>query len=209
MPMKNLFLTSSNNYVMHDVINNIPNFKKGMKLAFIPTAAEVEEGDRSWLDQDRQAAIEVGFDVFDFSFTGKTEEQVRMALDSVDAVLMSGGNTYYLLQEIQKSECTAYLRERVDTGMVYIGTSAGSILAGPSIDLVGDLDDRSLAPDLNGDDCLGLVDVIVFPHWGSPHFQKRYEKCMQNGYKKGNKLVLLTDDQYLWVRDEWYQIMSI
>lgn len=207
--MKNLFLTSSNIYVMSDVVKYIPNFHVGMKLAFIPTAAEVEKGDRSWLDEDRQAAIDVGFDVLDFSFTKKTAAEVQTALDPVDVILVSGGNTYFLLQELQRSECTQYIQNRVEKGMVYIGTSAGSILAGPSIDAVGDLDDRSLAPDLTTDECLNLTDVIVFPHWGSPHFQKRYEKCMQNGYKKGKKLVLLTDDQYLWVRDQWYQIMSV
>lgn len=207
--MKNLFLTSSNNYVTKDVINYYPNFKKGLRCVFISTAAEVEKGDTTWLDQDRQALIDVGFDVVDFTFTNKDLEAVQRELDPADAILVSGGNTFYLMQEIQRSGSVQYLRDRVESGLVYIGTSAGSIVAGPSIDAVGDLDDRGLAPDLVGDTCLGLTDVIIFPHWGSPHFQKRYESCMKNGYKKGKKLILLTDDQYLWVKDDWYKVMSI
>lgn len=207
--MKNLFLTSSNNYVIGDIVTHIPNFKKGMKLAFIPTAAEVEEGSLSWLHADRQALIDVGFSVHDFSLTKKSLSDVKNDLDTVDAILMSGGNTYFLLQEIQRAGCADYIRQRVEEGLIYIGSSAGSIVAGPSLALIGDLDDRLLAPDLKNDEGLGMTDVIVFPHWGSPHFQKSYEKCMQNGYKKGNKIVLLTDDQYLWVRDDWYKIMSI
>ena len=207
--MKQLFLTSSNNYVVSDLIKHVPNFKKGMKLVFIPTAAEVEKGDRSWLDEDRQALVDVGFDVQDFSVSNKNLDEVKKAIDPAEVIMVSGGNTYFLLQEIQRSNCKAYLRERVENGLIYMGSSAGSIVAGPSIDAVGDLDDRNMAPDLQDDICLELTDVIVFPHWGSSHFQKRYEKCMQNAYKKGQKLVLLTDDQYLWVKDDWYQIMEI
>lgn len=180
-----------------------------MKLVFIPTAAEVEVGDRSWLDEDRQALADVGFDVSDFTFTGKSLEDVKQVLDPADAILVSGGNTYYLLQEIQKSGCEEYIRERVSQGLIYIGTSAGSIVAGPSIHLVYGLDKKEIAKNLQSERGLGLTDVIVFPHWGSPHFQKRYEVCMKNGYEKGNKIVLLNDDQYLWVRDDVYTIEDI
>lgn len=194
---------------MEDVIRHVPNYKKGMKLVFVPTAAEVEKGYLSWIHEDRQALIDVGFTVSDFSLANKSLEEVQKAFDPAQVVMFSGGNTYFLMQEIQRSNCAEYIRNRVSNGLVYMGTSAGSIVAGPKIDMVGDLDDRSLAPDLIGDECLQLTDVIIFPHWGSPHFEKRYEKCMQNGYKKGNKIVLLTDDQYLWVKDDCYQIISI
>lgn len=194
---------------MRDVITHIPGFKSGMKIAFVPTAAEVEKGDKSWLDDDRKALVDVGFDVFDFSFKNTTLNEVKKALDEVQFIMISGGNTYYLLQEIQKSGAMNYLQNRVETGMTYMGCSAGSIVAGPSLSLIGDLDNRNDAPELQSDQGLRLTDVIVFPHWGSEFFEKRYEKCMQNCYTKGNKVVLLTDDQYLWVKDDWYQIMSI
>lgn len=194
---------------MTDVVKHIPNFKLGMRLAFIPTAAEVEIGSLSWLHADRKALVDVGFDVFDFSFKDSSPSKVRAALDTVDVIMVAGGNTFFLLQEMQKSGSIEYLRERVNTGMVYMGSSAGSIVAGPSVSLIGDLDDRNEAPDLQGDQALGLIDIVVFPHWGNKFFEKSYDSCMQNCYKKGNKVVLLTDDQYLWVKDDWYQIMSV
>lgn len=207
--MSTLFLASSTSRVAADITKRIKDFHNGMKLVFVPTAAEVEEGDLWWLDYDRQALIDAGFDVTDFSITNKKLEEIRSALENAQAVFFSGGNTYFLLQEIQKSRCAAYIRERVHQGLLYMGSSAGSILAGPELALVKNLDDRGLAPDLKGTQALGLTDVIVFPHWGSPHFHKRYEKVMQNGYKLGHKIVLLTDDQYLYVTDDWYQIMEV
>ncbi len=207
--MKNLFLTSSNSNVMHDVIAHIPSFTRGMKLAFIPTAAEVEEGDKSWLHADRQALIDVGFDVFDFTFKNSSIDEVKKALDPVDIIMVAGGNTYYLLQEMQRSGAIPYLRERVAAGMVYIGSSAGSIVAGPDVKLTWGLDDPSKSPELENEKALHLTDVVVFPHWASPYFQAEYRSTMISAYTKGEKIVLLTDDQYLWVKDDWYQIMSI
>lgn len=207
--MKRLFLTSSNASVMNHLVTNIPDFKKGMRCVFIPTAAEVEQGDRSWLDDDRRSLLEVGFSVLDFSVTGKNESEVVAALDQADAVMVSGGNTYFLLQELIRSQAINHIRRRVEAGMLYMGCSAGSIVAGPTIGNVGDLDDKSLAPDLTTDSCLGLTDVIVFPHWGSPFFERRYEQCMRNAYHTGYRVVLLTDDQYLHVCDDWYRIESV
>lgn len=207
--MKNIFLTSSNAEVTHDLIKHIPNFRPGMKLAFIPTAAEVEEGDMSWLHEDRQVLVDAGFIVTDFSVQGKNLEEVKTALDPMDAILMSGGNSYFLLQELQRSNCMSYLRDRVAQGMIYIGSSAGSIVAGPNIKLTWGLDDPAQSPKLDGERGLGLVDVVVFPHWGSESFSEEYRTTMISAYTKGEKIILLTDDQYLWVSDDWFKIMSV
>lgn len=180
-----------------------------MKLTFIPTAAEVEDGDMQWLKDDRQALVYAGFQVTDFTVTGKTKEQVKEMLDNTDFVFVSGGNTFFLLQEMRKSGFTDLIKSYVDNGLIYGGSSAGSVVAGPDISLVQGLDDPLLAPELTDQKGLSLVDVVIFPHWGSEHFQNRYEKVMKSGYKKGLKIVLLTDDQYLLVNQGKYTIESI
>ena len=180
-----------------------------MKLAFIPTAAEVETGSLSWLHADRKALVDAGFDVFDFTFTNHTKEEIKAALDPIDIIMVSGGNTYFLLQEMQRSGAIEYIRTRVEKGMVYMGSSAGSIVAGPDVKLTWGLDDPAKSPDLKSEKALHLTDVVVFPHWASPHFEAEYRTTMISAYTKGEKIVLLTDDQYLWVRDDWYKIMSI
>lgn len=43
-----LFLTASACDVLDDIVKYLPRFPKDLKLAFIPTAAEVESGDL-WL----------------------------------------------------------------------------------------------------------------------------------------------------------------
>jgi len=204
-----LILTSSNNSVTADFIQHLSKKPSQMKLTFIPTAAEVEEGGLEWLHEDRRALVEAGFQVTDFTLTGKTKEAVKNMLESADFVFVSGGNTFFLLQEMKKSGFADLIKEYVNKGLIYGGTSAGSIVAGPDISLTAGLDDLSLAPDLKDYTALNLTDVVVFPHWGSEHFQRRYEEVMKTGYKKGLKIILLTDDQYLLVDGGKYSIESI
>jgi dipeptidase E len=204
-----LILTSSNNYVTSDFITHLPKSPSEMRLTYIPTATEVEKGDTQWSDDDRQALIDAGFQVSDFTVTGKNKQEVQQMLDNTDFVFVSGGNTFYLLQEMRKSGFAELIKGYVDNGLLYGGTSAGSVVAGPDIALIKGLDNPALAPELSDYTGLGLVDVVVLPHWGSAHFQDRYQKMMQSGYKKGLKLVLLTDDQYLLVNENTYTIESI
>lgn len=204
-----LILTSSNIFVTSHFVPFLPKKPSEMRLTFMPTAAEVEKGDKQWLNNDRQALVDVGFQVTDFTVTGKTKAEVKRMLDTTDFVFASGGNTFFLLQEMRRSGFADLIKSYVDGGLVYGGTSAGSIVAGPDIGLTAELDDPSVAPDLKDNIALGLTDVVVFPHWGSEHFKARYEKVMKSGYKKGLKIILLTDDQYLLVRDGVYTIESI
>ena len=204
-----LILTSSNNYVTLHFVQFLSKKPEEIRLTFIPTAGEVEKGDKGWLNEDRQALVDAGFVVSDFTLTGKSQEEVREMLQRTDFVFVSGGNTFFLLQEMNRSGFSELIGEYIEKGMIYGGTSAGSIVAGPDIDLVGGLDDPTVAPDLKSYQGLGLTDVVVFPHWGSEQFRERYEKVMKNGYKKGLRIILLTDDQYLLVEEGKYSIESI
>ncbi|MEO8582091.1 MAG: Type 1 glutamine amidotransferase-like domain-containing protein [Patescibacteria group bacterium] len=204
-----LILTSSNNFVTTDFLQYLPKQPHDLRLTFIPTAAEVEKGSLQWLKDDRQALVDVGYQVTDFTLTGKNQSEVKAVLDQTDFVFVSGGNTFFLLQEMRKSGFASLIQEFVNNGLIYGGSSAGSIVAGPDISLATELDDPLLAPELKEYKGLGLTDVVVFPHWGSEHFQKRYEKVMKSAYKKGLKIILLTDDQYVLVSDHHYTIESI
>lgn len=204
-----LVLTSSCNFVAKVFISHLPKSPQEMKLTFIPTAAEVEKGDLGWLYDDRQALVDVGFHVIDFTCTGKKKDEVEEMLRATDFVFVSGGNTFYLLQQMNKSGFSQLIKQYVEKGMLYGGSSAGSVVAGPDISVIQDLDDIHLAPELNNYAGLGLTDVVVLPHWGNKHFRQDYENLMKSEYKKGHKMILLTDDQYLLVENGKYSIESL
>lgn len=210
--MKTLFLTSSVSGVAHDLPRHFPKGTKGLRLAFIYTAEEVEEGDKTWLKDDRQSLVDAGFIVSDYTVTGKTKKDVTSDLTKADVLYFSGGNAAYLLQQMQKCNGIEIVRELViQKGKTYIGTSSGSILAGPDISPFNQFENLKLAPDLKGFIGLNLVNFVVFPHWGSEDFREKYLKNrLEYAYKESQfPLVVLTDTQYVYVKDDWYQVVDV
>ena len=203
--MKRLFLTSALSEVANDIAKKI--HCKGLKLAFILTASEVEKGDLWWLRADREALVEMGFDLFDYTLTGKTKVDVKNGLINADVLFFSGGNTFYLLQKIQESDSAEVIKEFVENGKVYIGSSAGSLIAGPDIYPVRFADDIKMAPKLNGYKGFELVDFITLPHWGHEDFKKAYLDGLINSiYNNDHKTILLTNYQYIEVKDDEFKI---
>ena len=206
--MENIFLTSSVNFCAEDIAK-----KFGLKgrLVFITTASEPKpKKDLEWQDDDKNALVKSGFDVFDYTITDKKEEEIRKDLKDVDIIYVSGGNTFYLLEKIKESHFDKIVKDFIAKGKIYIGTSAGSIVAGPDIFPAYYLDSAKEAKNLKDYKGMGLVDFTVLPHWGSEHFRERYlEQRLEHVYKEGYKLILLNDNQYVAVDGDKYRIIDI
>ncbi|MBI3342885.1 Type 1 glutamine amidotransferase-like domain-containing protein [Candidatus Gottesmanbacteria bacterium] len=208
--MQRLFLTSSGSAVAQDISKKIGKKSRGMRLAFIDTATEVEEGDKGWLRDDRAALVSVGFDLFDYTLTGKISRHLHDDLAGVDVVFLEGGNQFYLLQQIQQSGFAPVIRALINKGVIYIGSSAGSQVAGPDLYPTYRPDHVKKAPLLKGYQGLGLVNFVVFPHWGSKSFKDLYLNFrMMHAYTTKHKIILLTDRQYIRVEGEMYRIEDV
>jgi dipeptidase E len=83
------------------------------------------------------------------------------ALAGVEAVFMGGGNTYALLMRLRRSGLLGAIRRRVRGGMPYVGASAGSNVAGPTILTTNDWN----VVGLSRFDGLGLVGFNINPHY--------------------------------------------
>jgi len=206
--MKRLFLASAVNEVADDIAKKIDC--RGLKLAFILTASEVEKGDLWWMRADREALTGMGFDVFDYTLTNKTKDNVKKDLEKADVLFFSGGNTFYLLQKIQESDSAEIIKNLVESGKIYIGSSAGSLVAGPDIYPVRFADDIKMAPKLKDYKGFGLVDFMVLPHWGHEDFKKAYlGGLIKSIYNNEHKTILLTNYQYVEVNEDTYKIEEI
>lgn len=203
-----VFLTSSVHAVAHQVAADIGSRVHGMKLAFIRTAAEAEEGPFDWLEADRAALQSAGFDVTDYTFTDKNVQEVRDELSTFDVLYMEGGHTFYLLQQMQQCGAIEIIRDLVQNhGKIYIGTSAGSIVAGPDVAPAQLGESYEKAPQLDGTIGLCLVQFVIFPHWGSRAFAEIYHnERLDTAYESKHPIVLLRDSMYVEVKDDWYQI---
>jgi len=206
--MKQLFLASSGDYVMDDIVKKLPKKPSELNLAFINTAAEVEEGDHWWVRTEKKKLIEVGFKVDEFSIKGMTKEEIENKLADKQIVYFCGGNTFYLLDQVIKTGCDEIIRKKINEGMIYMGSSAGSMIVGTRIDLMSTIDEKSKAPDLKSTG-LNIVDLSILPHWGSDTFKEGYCGDFQSMYTEGVKIIPLTNQQYVWIKDDWMEITQV
>lgn len=206
--MRKLFLTSVAAIVLDKVIPLLPKEPKDLKVAFIPTAAEAYE-DTSWLAEDRNKLIDMGFNVVDVSISDFNKESLISKLENFDVIFVSGGNTFYLLQEARKSGFDEIVKDLINKGVLYIGSSAGSVLLAPTISYVKDFDDPEEAPELDSHEGLNMIDFLILPHAGHPKYMdtiKNLEKIWTN---KGYKVKPLTNEQAFIVEGDSVSLVQV
>ncbi len=86
------------------------------------------------------------------------------ALDEADAIFVGGGNTFRLLKTLHDLRLVEAIRHRVGEGMVYMGASAGSNVACPTIRTTNDMPIVE-PPTLNA---LNLFPYQINPHYVDP-----------------------------------------
>jgi dipeptidase E len=82
-------------------------------------------------------------------------------LGRADAIFVGGGNTYALLKRLREGRLLDPIRARVEAGMPYVGSSAGSNIAGPRILTTNDWNVVALG----AFDGLGVVPFNINPHY--------------------------------------------
>lgn len=200
--MKRLFLTSFGLSALPKFLGKSP---KGLKLVFIPTASNLYKHPW-WIDQDREKLKGMGFEFKEVDLKGKSKKELEIICEDVDVIYIAGGNTFYLLEQVQQSGFDEIIKVKINN-IVYVGASAGACLAGPDIEPLGLNDDPKEAPNLKSTKGLNLVDFIVIPHFDVERWQEENRQIMKK-YSKKFKLLPLNNDQAVVVEGDNYKIVK-
>ena len=105
------------------------------------------------------------FHSFDLSLISVHDlSNVQRGVEEADIIFVGGGNTFRLLKGLHENDMLGPIRRRVAGGMPYIGSSAGAIVACPTLKTTKDM--PVVQPP--SFEALGLVPFQISPHYLDP-----------------------------------------
>ena len=204
--MNRLFLSSMFSDVSKLFGDYVGECRLGKRVTFIPTAARHEKIN-FYVNAGRKSLEKLGLivDVLDVSTADRSEISARLSQN--DIIYVSGGNTFFLLQELKKSGADLIIREQIQSGKIYIGESAGSVIMANNIEYVKEIDDIKAAPELSSYDALGITGFYPLPHYRNIPFKKSIEKIIQD-YNATLPLVPFSNSQAILVNGDTYEVIK-
>ncbi len=160
--MKRLLLLSNSTnhrsgYLDHAIEAIRDWLRPARRLLFVPFALQDHEA--------YTAKVRERFAAEDIEVEGLVDRtDCRAAVETAEAIFVGGGNTFRLLYRLQTNDVLDMIRDRVRQGMRYLGASAGTNMACPTIRTTNDM--PIVEPlDFNA---LGLVPFQINPHYLDP-----------------------------------------
>lgn len=143
------------------ILDDVKSFFEGVsEVVFVPYAQP------SGISYDDYTAIAAkAFGRIGIKIRGvHTFEDAAKGIDRAEGVFIGGGNTFLLLRELYAQGLVEPLRARVKNGMPYMGTSAGSNVAGQTINNTNDM--PIVYPPTF--EALGVLPYNMNPHYLDP-----------------------------------------
>ena len=187
---------SSGAEVRDELLKFMPKSLDKLKIAHVITASRVEKN-KSYMEGETKYLQSLGCEVEEMTFEGCDRNKCEDLLKDVDLIYIQGGNTFYLLKILKESGVFDIIKEKVENGVPYVGVSAGSYVACPTIEVAtwGGQDDNNC----------GLKDLTAFnfvPFLMSVHFEETDREVLDSEMKKTDlEVKILKDGQALLVED--------
>jgi len=177
---------------------------KELRIVDIPTAANMEDGDKTWLIEGFNQLKELGFSYIDIVDIAAVPRDIwEPRLKNADVLLFGGGNTFYLLDWINKSGLRELL-PGILKNKVYIGISAGSYIACPTIEMAtwkNQDENKSGLADLTG---MNFVPFLLLAHYTLDKKEIIKEGILKTKYP----VRILNDDQAILVQGNDYKLVG-
>jgi len=160
--------------------------------------------EQEWTEMEKEELHSMGIEKI--SVYNLLEEKAP-AKTTADVLCVCGGNTFVYLDRLRKTGMDQMIKQAVTSNQsVYVGISAGSIIAGPDIEIGGwgSLGDPNEI-DLQNLQGFGLTGTTIFPHYTPVQEQEVKEFQARVSYP----IVTLTDDEALKIVDDHQETISL
>lgn len=204
--MQKLFLAS----LFKDVFQIFADFADenlvGKTVTFIPTAALPDKLDFH-IKYSKELLSKMGLVVDELEISTADYSDIVNKVERNDYIYITGGNTFFLLQEINRSGAGDLIKNQINAGKLFIGESAGAILAAPDIEYARDTDNPLVAPHLKTFDALSVIDFYPVPHYNDESLKEAVNTVISK-YGTKLKLVPFSNSQAILVMGKEIQIVS-
>ena len=176
------------------------------KITFIPTAGNVEEY-TGFIDEGVGMLKELGYEIEIVDIAKYEEEVLKDKFLKAGCICISGGNTFYLLQELKRKNLTELLSGRIKEGMFYMGESAGAMIMSKDIVYSQIMDDKNAATELKDYFGLNVFKYYILPHIGEYPFKETAQETL-DFYKDKIDLIPINNSEAVLVKDDGYKIVK-
>ncbi|MBM6618763.1 Type 1 glutamine amidotransferase-like domain-containing protein [Bacillus suaedaesalsae] len=212
--MMRILLTSkgfSNQCIQSAFLNLLTLKIEHVKVAIITTAAvELKEKHPRVIEAKKQFQS-MGICYVDFV---DVELDEPSKLEQYDVIYLTGGNPFYLLEQMKKTGADIIIKRKAEEGTILIGVSAGSLVLGPHLQIV-----KHFTPQLieNVKLCsLNAINLYKFPIM--PHYDREdvfpgdltiEDRIVKYEEQSGEDVVRLKDEEALLLTIDEVKLISL
>ena len=147
------------------------------KVAFIPTAS-LHEGYTGYVGSARKLFKKLGASVTEIDISTEAYSTIQAVFEDADVIYFTGGNSFFLMDQLCKTETDELLKKELANGKLMIGESAGAIICAPTIQYIEQMDEKPEDYSQEDNEGLDLIDFYVLPHYLTAPFKKITERIM-------------------------------
>ena len=178
----------------------------GKRVAFIPTAS-IHEGYTGYVGSARTVFKKLGAELTEIEISTANVSDITQAFDAADIIYFTGGNSFFLIDQLRKTGTDTLLKQQLEKGKLFIGESAGAIVCAPELSYIEKMD--PIPEDYSQSDYagLGLINFYVLPHYLTAPFKKVTADIMQSF--SNIELCAINNAQALSVKDGVRKLVSV
>ena len=182
---------------LHDEIKNL--FSGCKKILFVPYARPSGISHLEYTEKAKNVFKILNLEIIDY-----TDEDLKESLEKCDGIFAGGGNTFLLLNKLYQYSLIDILKNKINSGIPYLGTSAGSNICGMTIGTTNDMP----IVHVKSLEALGIIDFNINPHYLDPidgfeHMGESRETRINEFHKFNDQYVIgLREGSYLQVEGD-------